>query len=50
MKFTKMNVTGQLDARGAARFAARVGAAYIIAAVAGAFGGLVALIWAVRWW
>lgn len=33
MKIIKMNVTGQLDSRGADRFAARIGMSYVIAAV-----------------
>ncbi|MDR2240059.1 MAG: hypothetical protein LBE33_06400 [Zoogloeaceae bacterium] len=47
MKFIKMIVTGQLDSKGADRFARMVGAAYVVAAV---MGGMAALIWAVRWW
>lgn len=50
MKFTKMNVTGQLNPKGAEKFAARVGMSYIIASVAAAIGAIAALIHAVRWW
>lgn len=50
MKFTKMNVTGQLDAEGAEKFAARVGTSYVIASVAAALAALAGLIHAIRWW
>lgn len=50
MKFTKMDVTGQLNAKGAERLAARVGASYVIASVAALLGALAALIHAIRWW
>ncbi|WP_287497781.1 hypothetical protein [Pandoraea sp. CB10b_02] len=50
MKFTKMNVSGQLDADGAKRFASLVGQAYVIAAAGAACAGAAALIWAIRWW
>jgi hypothetical protein len=39
-----MDVTGQLDAKGAEKLAARVGASYVIASV---LGGAAALIYAV---
>jgi len=50
MKFTKMNVTGQLNDEGSARFAQRIGLAYVIAALAGAVAALAALVYAIRWW
>ena len=50
MKFTKMTVTGQLDAVGADRFARRLAAAYVLAAIGVTAGGLGALIVAIRWW
>ncbi|WP_211475049.1 hypothetical protein [Collimonas humicola] len=50
MKFTKMNVTGQLDSQGAEKFASRIGVSYIIAAIGAASAGAAALIWAIRWW
>ena len=40
MKFTKMNVTGQFDAEGAERFASRIGASYVIAAIGAACAGI----------
>lgn len=50
MKFTKMNVTGQLYSDGAEKFASRIGASYVIASVAAIVAALAALIHAVRWW
>lgn len=47
MKFTKMTVTGQLDAAGADRFARRLAAAYVLAAIGVTAGGLIV---AIRWW
>ncbi|WP_158641828.1 hypothetical protein [Candidatus Glomeribacter gigasporarum] len=46
-----MNITGQLDSEGAKQFAARIGMAYVIAAIGAACGGIATLIWAVHaWW
>lgn len=45
-----MNVTGQLDSRGADRFAARIGMSYVIAAVGVLIASIAGLIAAVRWW
>jgi hypothetical protein len=50
MKFTKMELSGQLDADGAKRFASRLGVAYILGSIGVVCTGLAALIWAVRWW
>lgn len=50
MKFTKMTVTGQLDAAGADRFARRMAVAYMIAAVGMAAAGMAGLVYAIRWW
>ncbi len=51
MKFTKMNITGQLDSAGAEKFAARIGISYVIAALGAACGEVATLIWAVHaWW
>jgi hypothetical protein len=50
MKFTKMNVTGQLDPKGAEKFAARIGASYVIASIAAILAALAGIIHAVRWW
>ena len=40
MKFTKMTVTGQLDAAGADRFARRIAVAYVLAALGITAAGL----------
>ena len=50
MKFTKMTVTGQLDASGADRFARRIAVAYVLAALGITAAGLGGLIAAIRWW
>ncbi|BDR09596.1 hypothetical protein CTTA_3470 [Comamonas testosteroni] len=50
MKFTKMTVTGQLDAAGADRFARRIAVAYVLAALGITAAGLGGLIAAIRWW
>ena len=50
MKFTKMTVTGQLNAAGADRFARRIAVAYVLAALGIAAGGLAGLVLAIRWW
>jgi len=50
MKFTKMNVTGQLSPEDSGRFAQRVGLSYVIAAVSSGFIALAALVYAIRWW
>ena len=50
MKFTKMTVTGQLDAAGADRFTRRIAAAYVLAALGIAAAGLAGLVLAIRWW
>ncbi|WP_155895501.1 hypothetical protein [Comamonas aquatica] len=50
MKFTKMTLTGQLDAAGADRFARRLATAYVLASIGITAGGLGALIVAIRWW
>ena len=50
MNLTKMNVTGQLDERGAERFAARIGTSYVIAAIAALIGAIGVFVHAIRWW
>lgn len=54
MKFTKMNMTGQLDSQGAEKFASRIGISYIVVSIGAAIGaasaGVAALILAIRWW
>jgi len=47
VKFTKMNITGQLQEKDAARFAQRIGSSYLIAAIC---IGVAAIIAAIRWW
>ena len=50
MKFTKMTVTGQLDAAGADRFARRIAVAYVQVALGITSAGLAGLLLAIRWW
>lgn len=54
MKFTKMNITGQLDSRDAEKLARRIGTSYIVAAIGAAIGvaciGMASFIYAIRWW
>jgi len=50
VKFTKMNITGQLPNDAAARLALRVGASYVIAAVGVLLAGLAGLVAVIRWW
>ncbi|MDN5540478.1 hypothetical protein [Comamonas sp.] len=50
MMFTTMPLTGQLDAAGADRFARRIAAAYVLAALGITAAGLGGLIAAIRWW
>jgi hypothetical protein len=50
VKFTKMNVTGQLDPKGAEKLATRIGVSYIIAATAALLTSAAALVYAIRWW
>lgn len=47
MKFTKMNMTGQLDSQGAEKFASRIGISYIVVAIGAASAGVAALILAI---
>jgi len=42
-----MSITGQLQEKDAARFARRIGASYLIAAIC---VGAAAIIAAIRWW
>jgi len=47
MKFTKMNITGQLNDADSARVARNISTSYVIAAVGIA---VAAVIYAIRWW
>jgi len=42
MKFTKMNLTGQLNDKDSAQFARRIGVSYVIAALGGAIAAVLA--------
>jgi len=50
VKFTKMNITGQLSTDGSERFAQRIGASYVIAAIGVLLAGFAGLIAVIRWW
>jgi len=47
MKFTKMNITGQLNDEDSARVARKISTSYVIASVGIA---IAAVIYAIRWW
>jgi len=47
MKFTKMNITGQLNDDDSARVARRISISYVIASIGIA---VAAVIYAIRWW
>jgi len=44
MKFTKMNLTGQLSDNDAARFSRHIGLSYLIAAIGGALAAVIAAV------
>jgi len=50
MKFTKMNITGQLSQDAARRLAHSIGLSYVIAAIGVMLAGLAGLLAVVRWW
>jgi len=50
VKFTKMNITGQLENEAAAHVARSKGVAYVIAAVGVLLAGLAGLVAVIRWW